>query len=84
MKQYAIPWWGSVPLWVAALLVGRELAMTVFRYVAKRQGVVIAAMGPGKLKTIVDKVLPAASIVEAQEYSKSGRAKGKIVLTFQD
>jgi len=62
MKQYAIPWWGSVPLWVAALLVGRELAMTVFRYVAKRQGVVIAAMGPGKLKTIVQDIFIGATI----------------------
>src|SRR5207253_316053 len=42
MKQYEIPWWGSVPLWVTGLLVGREVAMTIFRYVAKRRGVIIA------------------------------------------
>ena len=51
--EYQIPWWGSVPLWVAWLLVGRELAMIVFREVAKRRGVIIAAAGAGKLKTIV-------------------------------
>ena len=62
MKQYEIPWWGSVPLWVAAILVGREIAMTVFRYMAKRRGVVIAAMGPGKLKTIVQDIFLGATI----------------------
>jgi NADPH:quinone reductase-like Zn-dependent oxidoreductase len=37
----------------------------------------------GKLRTVIDKVLPVTSVAEAQAYSKSGRAKGKIVLTFQ-
>jgi CDP-diacylglycerol--glycerol-3-phosphate 3-phosphatidyltransferase len=62
MKQYEIPWWGSVPLWVASLLVGREIAMTIFRYVAKQRGVIIAAMGPGKLKTIVQDIFLGATI----------------------
>lgn len=53
VKAYQIPWWGSVPLWVAWLLVGRELLMIAFRWVASRRGVVIAAGGAGKLKTIV-------------------------------
>ena len=35
MQQYEIPWWGNLPLWVAVLLVGREVLMTVFRQVAK-------------------------------------------------
>jgi NADPH:quinone reductase-like Zn-dependent oxidoreductase len=34
----------------------------------------------GKLKPIVDRVYPFAEIATAHEYSKSGRAKGKIVL----
>ncbi len=34
----------------------------------------------GKLKPIVDRVYPFAQIATAHEYSKSGRAKGKIVL----
>ncbi len=62
MKQYEIPWWGSVPLWVAALLVGREAAMTVFRVVARRRGVIIAAMGPGKLKTVFQDIFLGATI----------------------
>lgn len=62
MQQYEIPWWGSLPLWVAVLLVGRELAMTVFRHVAKRRGVVIAAAGAGKAKTIVQDIFIGATI----------------------
>jgi len=34
----------------------------------------------GKLKPVIDKTYPFAEIVAAQEYSKAGRAKGKIVL----
>ena len=41
--DYAIPWWGSLPLWVAILLVGRELLITGFRFFAKRRGIVIPA-----------------------------------------
>jgi CDP-diacylglycerol---glycerol-3-phosphate 3-phosphatidyltransferase len=45
--------WGSVglPLWVAIVIIGRELAMTVFRQMAARRGVVIAAIGSAKWKT---------------------------------
>lgn len=63
MRQYEIPWWGNLPMWVAVLLVGREIAMTVFRQVAKRRGVVIAAAGAGKLKTIVQDVFIGATIL---------------------
>jgi NADPH:quinone reductase-like Zn-dependent oxidoreductase len=34
----------------------------------------------GKLKPIIDKVYPFAEVAAAEEYSKGGRAKGKIVL----
>ena len=34
----------------------------------------------GKLKPVIDKVFPMAEVAAAQEYSKAGRAKGKIVL----
>ncbi len=62
MVQYEIPWWGGVPLWVALVLVGREVMMTVFREVAKRRGVIIAAMGAGKLKTIFQDIFIGATI----------------------
>lgn len=45
--------WGRVglPLWIVAVVLGRELFMTVFRQVAARRGIVIAAIGPAKWKT---------------------------------
>jgi len=62
MVQYEIPWWGNVPLWVALVLLGREAVMTVFRQFAKRQGVIIAAIGAGKLKTVVQDIFIGAMI----------------------
>jgi CDP-diacylglycerol--glycerol-3-phosphate 3-phosphatidyltransferase len=50
VADYRLPWWGVLPLWVAVVLVGRELLITGFRWFAKRRGVVIPAHGPGKLK----------------------------------
>ena len=50
--DYKIPWWGSLPAWVAILLVGRELLITLFRFQAKRRGVIIPAVGAGKLKAV--------------------------------
>jgi len=44
---------GEVPLpwWIVTIVIGRELFMTVFRQIAARRGVVIAAIGPAKWKT---------------------------------
>lgn len=44
---------GSVPLpwWVVAVIVSRELFMTIFRQSAARKGHVISAIGPAKWKT---------------------------------
>lgn len=45
--------WGAVglPLWVAIVIIGREIAMTVFRQMAANRGVVISAIGSAKWKT---------------------------------
>jgi phosphatidylglycerophosphate synthase len=45
--------WGDVtlPWWIIVVVLGRELAMTIFRQAAARRGVVIAAIGPAKVKT---------------------------------
>lgn len=45
--------WGPVglPLWIAIVILGRELAMTIFRQMAARRGVVIASIGSAKWKT---------------------------------
>lgn len=37
--------------WIIAVVLGRELFMTLFRQAAKRRGVIIAAIGPAKWKT---------------------------------
>ena len=62
LVNYRIPWWGSLPVWACLLLVGRELLITAFRLFAQRRGVVIPAMGPGKLKAVVQNVFIGATI----------------------
>ena len=37
--------------WVVAIVIGREIFMTIFRQAAARRGVVISAIGPAKWKT---------------------------------
>lgn len=41
----------GLPLWILGVVMLRELMMTLFRQYAAKRGIVIAAMGPGKLKT---------------------------------
>jgi CDP-diacylglycerol--glycerol-3-phosphate 3-phosphatidyltransferase len=53
---YDIPIWGSIPLWVCLLLIGREFAMTAFRAWAQHRGVVIAAGNEGKIKAALQNV----------------------------
>jgi CDP-diacylglycerol--glycerol-3-phosphate 3-phosphatidyltransferase len=55
-ELYDIPVWGSIPLWVCALLIGREFAMTLFRQWAQSRGVVIAAGHAGKMKAVLQNV----------------------------
>ncbi len=44
--------WDVLPLWVLIVVLGRELLITVFRGLAKRKGVVIAAGKEGKFKAV--------------------------------
>jgi phosphatidylglycerophosphate synthase len=39
------------PLWIVAIVLGREALMTVFRSLAARRGTIISAIGPAKWKT---------------------------------
>ena len=41
----------GLPIWILAVVVVREVAMTLFRQYAAKRGIVIAALGPGKWKT---------------------------------
>jgi len=59
---YGIPWWGSLPLWVAVLLVGREVLITAFRFQARERGVIIPAGRAGKLKVIFQDIFVGATI----------------------
>ncbi len=63
LVDYRIPWWGSLPVWVLLLLVGRELSITAFRFFAKRRGIIIPAVGAGKLKAVVQNVFIGATIL---------------------
>jgi CDP-diacylglycerol--glycerol-3-phosphate 3-phosphatidyltransferase len=60
--DYAIPWWGSLPVWVALLLVGREVLITAFRHFAMRRGVIIAAVAAGKAKALLQNIFIGATI----------------------
>ena len=40
----------GLPLWIVLVVLGREFLMTVFRQVAAKRGVIIAAIGPAKWK----------------------------------
>ncbi len=62
MVLYGIPWWGSLPLWVALILLGRELLMTVFRVLAQRRGIVIPAGREGKLKVVFQYIFIGATM----------------------
>jgi CDP-diacylglycerol--glycerol-3-phosphate 3-phosphatidyltransferase len=52
-EEGLLPWWGPLPLWVVLVIFGRELLITVFRSVAVRRGVVIAAGTTGKRKALM-------------------------------
>jgi CDP-diacylglycerol---glycerol-3-phosphate 3-phosphatidyltransferase len=41
----------GLPFWIVAVVLGREVFMTIFRQYAARRGVVISAIGPAKWKT---------------------------------
>jgi CDP-diacylglycerol---glycerol-3-phosphate 3-phosphatidyltransferase len=43
----------GLPLWVVAIVLGREVTMTWFRRFAQQRGVVIAAIWPAKWKTFI-------------------------------
>jgi CDP-diacylglycerol---glycerol-3-phosphate 3-phosphatidyltransferase len=57
-SAFAFPfrsWFGSftLPWWIVAVVLGRELVMTIFRQLAQNKGVVIAANFPAKVKTVM-------------------------------
>ncbi len=59
-----------------------KVSVVIAKSTGERLGYVKTLIETGKIRTVIDRVLPAADIVAAHTYSKTGRAKGKIVLTF--
>jgi len=54
---------GRIPLWGAVMvvvIVGRELAVTGLRGIASTHGLIVAARGPGKIKTIAQSAATAS------------------------
>jgi CDP-diacylglycerol--glycerol-3-phosphate 3-phosphatidyltransferase len=82
LVDYRIPWWGSLPVWVALLLVGREVLITAFRHFALRRGVVIPAVGAGKAKAVVQNMFIGATI--AWFAWKDAIAELKLAGTFRN
>jgi phosphatidylglycerophosphate synthase len=70
----------GLPMWILAVVVVREVMMTIFRQYAARKGVVIAALGPGKLKTTFQMIWVGAAFfwfmasTAAMEYRWRGEA----------
>jgi CDP-diacylglycerol---glycerol-3-phosphate 3-phosphatidyltransferase len=82
LVDYRIPWWGSLPVWVALLLVGREVFITAFRYFALRRGVVIPAVAAGKAKAVAQNIFIGATI--AWFAWKDAIAELKLAGAFRD
>ncbi len=58
-----IPWWGPLPLWLIVVIFGREVAVTLFRSWAARQGSVISAGPSGKIKAFVQNIFSGALLL---------------------
>jgi CDP-diacylglycerol---glycerol-3-phosphate 3-phosphatidyltransferase len=82
LVDYRIPWWGSLPVWVALLLVGREVLITAFRHFAMRRGVIIPAVAAGKAKALAQNIFIGATI--AWFAWKDAIAELKLAGTFRD
>lgn len=61
-------------------LLGVKVHGLITRGDGEALGFIKSLVDDGKLVPVIDKVYPFAEVAAAQEYSKAGRAKGKIVL----
>jgi CDP-diacylglycerol---glycerol-3-phosphate 3-phosphatidyltransferase len=52
----AVPFWGTLPLWVLVVVFGRELFVTAMRSWAARRGSVIGAGQSGKIKAFIQNI----------------------------
>ncbi len=47
---------GSVPAWMAVIIIGREMAVTGFRAIASSKGITIPALRLGKIKMLLETI----------------------------
>ena len=59
----SIPWWGALPVWVVAVILGREVLVTLFRAWAARRGSVLPAGPSGKIKAFTQNFFSGALIL---------------------
>jgi phosphatidylglycerophosphate synthase len=52
----------GLPIWILAVVVVREVMMTLFRQYASKRGIIIAALGPGKWKTTFQMIWVGAAL----------------------
>ena len=69
-----------VPAWMAAVIIGREFAVTAFRSIAYARGVVVAASPLGKIKMIAQVVAVLALILGNGAMGEPVLALGKAAL----
>ena len=58
-----LPLFDTIPLWTVAVLIGRELLITLLRLMAARRGEVVAARDLGKRKAVAQNVFIGAAIL---------------------
>ena len=75
-----VPFWGPFPMWALAVLLGRELFITLFRSYANRRGVVIAAGRSGKYKALVQNLFVGGLLLwyPLQQWSLAGGVSGPL------
>lgn len=78
----------GLPTWVLAVVLGREVVMTVVRQTAARRGVIIGAIGPAKWKTGVQWTWVGTSFfwfaaaTAAATYGWAGTTAWRVVASF--
>lgn len=58
-----LPVFGTIPLWVVIVLLGRELLVTALRFAAARRGRIVSARRLGKRKALAQNVFIGAAIL---------------------
>ncbi|MBJ19753.1 MAG: CDP-diacylglycerol--glycerol-3-phosphate 3-phosphatidyltransferase [Deltaproteobacteria bacterium] len=76
---------GRIPLWGAVMvvvIVGRELAVTGLRGIASSHGQIVAARGPGKIKTIAQSAATAALLFHYETFGLPAHGIGMTLLAI--